>query len=481
MNQNGKHANVAVVDRLENATRAADAIAFDDPNDPALQPPKEVETKKRGTWKRKLIGWTFVLLLIGGGFVALYLLMRVNRVNVRVQADSPREAQTAKPKTEGQESENAVTAEAIRMAREASGSDSGTTRNPNTSASPNPSPTPPPQQYVKGPNLAFTGNSSPANDRIEDNNTKQDGNQQQNNGNQTAKPSELAAPSLQSHANVTQSLYVEDLVPRTTVDRSVNSSLRTREKATPPSIALKPTPAVLPPFGTMLPIRTQGVIFTLRNNSYARLELMRDCAGAGWSLAKGTILVGRTSGSESDRAFVNVIGFIDPRDNKLVKMSGEVMGADGASGIPGKRVGVDRNRLKETLRKVASSGIQVAGTMAGALTGRGTVVIDSAGYRLLNPVTSDARGMVGGSNDRNSFVKVEAGRSAYVMVADLPKALQSVDAPGDEDIAQAAHALTDREVMELILFGTPDEIRAAFPLMSDEQKKLALKSVGEKQ
>jgi len=162
-------------------------------------------------------------------------------------------------------------------------------------------------------------------------------------------------------------------------------------------------------------------------------------------------------------------------------MSGEVMGADGASGIPGKRVGVDRNRLKETLRKVASSGIQVAGTMAGALTGRGTVVIDSAGYRLLNPITSDARGMVGGSNDRNSFVKVEAGRSAYVMVADLPKALQSVDAPGDEDIAQAAHALTDREVMELILFGTPDEIRAAFPLMSDEQEKLAVKSVGEKQ
>jgi len=149
--------------------------------------------------------------------------------------------------------------------------------------------------------------------------------------------------------------------------------------------------------------------------------------------------------------------------------------------MPGKRVGVDRKRLKETLRKVASSGIQVAGTMAGALTGRGTVVVDSAGYRLLSPVTSDARGIVGGSNDRNSFVKVEAGRAAYVMVADLPKALQSVDAPGDEDFVQAAHSLTDQEVMELILFGTPDEIRAAFPFMSDEQKKLALKSVGERQ
>src|SRR2546423_1999739 len=148
MNQNGKHANVAVVDRLENATRAADAIAFDDPNDPALQPPKEVETKKRGTWKRKLIGWTFVLLLIGGGFVALYLLMRVNRVNVRVQADSPREAQTAKPKGEANNSENAVTAEAINISREAAGLDSGASRNSSASASPNASLAPSPAIQV---------------------------------------------------------------------------------------------------------------------------------------------------------------------------------------------------------------------------------------------------------------------------------------------------------------------------------------------
>ena len=77
MNQNGKHTNVAVVDTLETATRAGDGTAFHDPSDPTLQPPKEVETKKRGTWKRKLMGWAFVLLLIGGGIVALYLLLRV--------------------------------------------------------------------------------------------------------------------------------------------------------------------------------------------------------------------------------------------------------------------------------------------------------------------------------------------------------------------------------------------------------------------
>ncbi len=74
----------------------------------------------------------------------------------------------------------------------------------------------------------------------------------------------------------------------------------------------------------MLPVRTQGVIFTLRNHSFARMELARDCAGPGWSLPKGTILVGRTSGGEYDRAFVNVISYIDPRDNKLVKLSGDV-------------------------------------------------------------------------------------------------------------------------------------------------------------
>jgi hypothetical protein len=476
MNQNGKYRNVAVVDPVANE---ADAMAFYDLGDPLLQPPKEAETKKRGGWKRRLIGWSFLLLLIGGGIVALYFLLRVNRVNVRVQ-DTQRETQTAKPKADGPESENAVTAEAIRMAREASGADTATTRDPNASASPNPSPTPPPQQYVRGPNLTFTGNTSPARDQMEDDNAKRDGNQQPGNESQTVKANDLSAPLLQSHANVTQSIYVADFLPRSTIDRSPTSSLRAPDITAPRSLTLQPAPAVLPPFGTMLPVRTQGVIFTARNNSYARLELMRNCAGPGWTLPKGAILVGRTSGSESDRAFVNIIGFIDPRDNKLVKMSGEVMGADGASGIPGKRIGVDRNRLKETLRKVASSGIQVAGTMAGALTGRGTVVIDSAGYRLLNPLTNDAREMVGGANDRNSFVKVEAGRAAYVMVADLPKGLQSIDAPGDE-LVQAAHSLSDREVMELILFGTPGEIRSAFPLMNDEQKRLAMKSIGDRQ
>jgi len=229
---------------------------------------------------------------------------------------------------------------------------------------------------------------------------------------------------------------------------------------------------VLPPFGTMLPVRTQGVIFTLRNNSYARLELMRDSSGQSWSLPKGTVLVGRTTGSEYDRAFVNVVGYIDPRDNKLVKMTGDVLGSDGATGIPGKRIGVDRNRLKQTLRKVASSGVQVAGMMAGAL-GRGTVILDRSGISI----PDDVRGLSAGRDEKNAFVKVAAGQAAYVMVADLPKAVQAVDAPGDDELARSTVSLSDREVMELILFGSPDEIRAALPLMTEEQKRLAIKTL----
>jgi hypothetical protein len=80
----------------------------------------------------------------------------------------------------------------------------------------------------------------------------------------------------------------------------------------------------------------------------------------------------------------------DPRDNKLVKISGEVMGTDGAAGLAGKRLGVDRNALKKAFRKVASSGLQVAGMMASAL-GRGPVIIDGAGYRLATPLTDQAR------------------------------------------------------------------------------------------
>src|ERR1700682_1504531 len=70
--------------------------SFYDSTNPTLAAPK-AEPKSSKGWKRKLIGWSFVLLLIVGGGFALYVLLRANRVNVKVQADSRRETNSEKP------------------------------------------------------------------------------------------------------------------------------------------------------------------------------------------------------------------------------------------------------------------------------------------------------------------------------------------------------------------------------------------------
>jgi hypothetical protein len=436
-----------------------------DPNNPALQPATDPDTKKKKTWKRKLIVWSVILLLIGAGVGALYLLLRVQRVNVTVNADSRKNTPNTKPRTEVTNSESGLTAEAINIARNAAGLDANAQPVNSASPVPSPSPSPGPTQDHK---INFTGDS-PVLDQIgKGGDTDGNSNSQTNAGAQAKTNTSSVEP--ESHANPTQSLFVDDVAAKST-PASAPIQINRDLKASAP-VTVKPVSPTVPPFGTMLPVRTQGVIFTLRNNSYARLELTTDMGGNGWSLPKGTVLIGRTTGSEHNRAFVNVIGYIDPRENKLVGVTGDVLGSDGANGIPGKRISADRSSFKQTLGKVASGGLQVASSMAGALTGRGTVVIDGAGYRLMDPFSEQARGLVSGS-DKNSFVKVEAGQQAYVMVVDLPGRVEGADAPGTEQLPRLG-SLTDREVMELILFGSGEEVRAAMPLMTEEQKRLVL-------
>jgi cytoskeletal protein RodZ len=442
-----------------------------DPNNPVLQPPKDTGANKNKAWKRKLIRWSVILLLVGAGIGALYLLLRVKRVNVTVNADSRKNAQSTKPQTEVTNSDSALTAEAINMARTAAGVDANTQPVNSASPVPSPSPSPGPTQESK---VDFTGNS-PVFEQIGKSGEGDANSNSQTNAGAAQAKTNASVVEPQSHANPTQSLFVDDAVHKSTPAPVLTQT--GRESRSPMLAKVKPPTPTVPPFGTMLPVRTQGVIFTLRNDSYTRLELTRDMAGKGWSLPKGTVLIGRTTGGEHDRAFVNVIGYIDPRENKLVTMAGDVLGSDGANGIPGKRMSVDRSNLKQTLRKVASGGLQVASSMAGALTGRGTVVIDGAGYRLLDPINDQARGLAAGS-EKNFFVKVEAGQQAYVMVVDLPGRVEGADAPGTEQLPPFSgipeNSLTDREVMELILFGTADDVRAAMPLMTEEQKRLAL-------
>lgn len=445
---------------------------FFDSNNPEFSPPKEDTTQKKKPWKRKVIGWCCILLIIAAGVFALYVLLRVKRVDVRVQADSQRTSQGAKAEPSPNNSENGLSAEAIDLARGALGADPTPTPNTasnNASATPSPAPTSGTQRQ-----LSYT--ESPAYSDLVGGGS----NSNQTNSSGTQQPNSTSSNHVeQTRANPTQTLFVEDLPLK---QSPAPQSARTNPTASPKipeaiKISTIAPAAVLPVFGTMLPVRTRGVIFSLRNNSYARLELARDCQGDGWSLSKGTLFVGRVSGSEQDRAFIDILGYIHPETNRLVKMSGEVIGGDGGAGMQGKRIVVDRHRFKQTLSKVASSGLQVAGMMAGALTGRGTVVVNGAGYRVLNPITDEAGRIVNGGDDKRAVVRIEAGQPAYVMVSDLPSEVQGVDAPGVE-LSSVATSLTDREVMELIMFGTPEDIRAATPLMNEEQKRMVLKSTG---
>jgi hypothetical protein len=448
---------------------------FYDPSNPLLAPPKQLDETKQKSRKRKLIISCFVFVLVAGSAFALHRLLKVNRVNVSVQADTRHDAQSAKTKEDSKGSDNNSSVEAIRLARQALGSD-----RPTTDGSASPTPTPSPQENSNesttvglrslsgtiyqpkpsdnGSTDARTGSTS---------STRPD---QQNS--ETNSPAQELA---QSRANTTQTIYVDNSQPKAPATTVSNQpSLRADTKPGPKPVV---SPAVLPPFGTMLPVRTQGVIFTLRNNSYARLELVRDMKGSGWSLPKGTVLIGRASGSEYDRAFITVIGYIDSRDNRLVKMSGEVLGSDGGSGIQGKRVVVDSGGLKRALGKIASSGMQAAGLLTSGFGGQRTVIVDGAGNRIISPITDEASRTFGGaSSDKRAFVKVEAGRPAYVMVADLPKDRPAIDAPGEDELQHGA-SLTDRELMELLILGTREEISAAIPLMTDEQKTLALKTL----
>jgi hypothetical protein len=221
----------------------------------------------------------------------------------------------------------------------------------------------------------------------------------------------------------------------------------------------------------MLPVRTLGAIYTLRQ-SLARLELTRNVVGNGWGLKKGTVLVGQQQGSEYDRAYINLTGFIDPVSGKLVKLNGDILGADGAPGLKGKLHKLS-STWKRVLDRVVTSGIP----LAQAALSRGnstTVVLPGAVAPELTSLTSTSR---------REFVEVPAASPAYILITRLPEQTQGVDTPPvtagtAENLTTVSKnndgtALSDEEIAALMESGTPEAIRAAMPRMSPELRRIA--------
>ena len=175
------------------------------------------------------------------------------------------------------------------------------------------------------------------------------------------------------------------------------------------------------PFGTLLPVRLVGSIYTLKNSSgVVRMVLTRPVEGKGYSYPAGTILVGNARGDESARAFVTVIGLIDPVSGELVKFGGELLGKDGVSGIEGKRKRLTSqwaqffNGLKDTASSVLSS--------VGALRSGSTVILSEPIRRGSESMSEDLSDAILGSGKDNTFIEVSAGANGYVLVTDLPDA-----------------------------------------------------------
>lgn len=214
------------------------------------------------------------------------------------------------------------------------------------------------------------------------------------------------------------------------------------------------------PFGTLLPIRFLGAVFTLRaSGGLVRMELSRAVSGKDYSFPAGTILVGTLRGSEYKRAFVSVLGLIDPKSGGLIKFEGEVMGNDGASGVTGRlrKVKGAWSRALSGLREVGAS---AAGVIGNRRSGGAAVIISDSQSRASGVLSQE----IGGAGRSGEFIEISAGTNAYILVTDLP------DEVSDESRLmqnkRSASGLTDDELANLLSEGSPDKIRAALGAMT---------------
>jgi len=243
----------------------------------------------------------------------------------------------------------------------------------------------------------------------------------------------------------------------------------------------------------MLPVRTLGTIYTLRSESLVRMQLTRAVGGEGWSLRRGTEFYGVMRGSDREvgRAYIALIGFVDPESNRLVRLSGNLLGGDGTDGLRGRKRQL-HSRWSRAARLAGAGALDVLGALASSVGRRPVVISDVYGQRTISPLTQELNRAARGG-DSGGFVEVPANTPGYVLVLTMPRGVQGVDAQPDgfsanlsENISVSdlqrltaeqkdgsVSQLSDAELSELLTTGSPAQIRAALPRMSPAMRRVA--------
>ncbi len=220
-----------------------------------------------------------------------------------------------------------------------------------------------------------------------------------------------------------------------------------------------------PLFGTVLPVRILGRLHTLGTNGLARMELTRTVGGSWGTIPQGTMFIGRVSGGEANRLFVSLIGYIDRDSQRLVALGGDLQGDDGALGMKGdvKRLG---SRWAKVFGEVISTAKQVGSAYLLGRSGGGGAVINNGSLEK----TSDAFE----NKDVARYTVIEAGSQGYIVMTDLPPAIES-----DERLG-SIKPLSDEELQKLIKTDTSAEIERLIPQLSPAGKQIARRALENK-
>lgn len=249
-------------------------------------------------------------------------------------------------------------------------------------------------------------------------------------------------------------------VPSESRSASVSSSTISKQ----PARVSRPIPS-RPPLGSLLPVTLLGGLSTIVDNGIVRFQLQREVGGRNWRLPQGTTFVGRVSGSDQNRGYVRIIGYLTEND-ELVPLSATLTGSDGFPGLVGERRRLD-SRWASIFSKLANAGLSLGQSVLLSRSRGGVFVPVSS---LPQEVFSSEVATLQPTARKKEFVQVLAGANGYLLVDQLPEA-KTIDtlpssAPSD------SQTITDAELAELVENFDPDRIRRELPRMPPQIRSL---------